>query len=72
MPHIFRFLSKETIFLPYSTTLSEKTEKSNKHRNSNLIAHAAKIVARILRRIEKEFEKVLAENLLGFTRRKRN
>jgi hypothetical protein len=45
--------------------------KCSDHRTISLIAHAAKIVAKILRRrIEKKFEDVLGEDQFGFRREK--
>ena len=46
--------------------------KCSDHRTISLIAHTAKIVARILRRrIEKKIEDVLGEDQFGFRRGKR-
>ena len=44
--------------------------KCNDHRTISLIAHTAKIVTKILRRIEKKIEEVLGEDQLGFRRGK--
>jgi hypothetical protein len=46
-----------------------KATKCSEHRTISIIAHAAKIVARILRRrIERKTEDVLGEDLFGFRR----
>jgi len=42
--------------------------KCSDHRKICLIAHTAKIVAKILRRIEKKIEHVLGEDQFGFIR----
>ena len=54
-------------------TLKKKPQatKCSDHRTISLIAHTAKIVAKILRRrIEKKIEDVLGEDQFGFRRRK--
>ena len=53
------------------TALKKKTRvtKCNDHRTINLIAHTAKIRAKILRRtIERKIEDVLEEDQFGFTK----
>jgi hypothetical protein len=63
--------SKDNIFYLTVRRFQRKAENSNEHRTTNLIAHAAKRVARLFRRrIEKKIEKILALNLSGFTRGK--
>ena len=55
------------------TALKKKPQasKCSDHRTISLIAHTAKIVAKILRRrIEKKIEDVLRENQFGFRRGK--
>jgi len=55
------------------TALKKKPQatKCSKHGTASLIAHTAKIVAKILkRRIEKKIEDVLKEDQYGFRRRK--
>jgi hypothetical protein len=48
-----------------------KATKCSDHRTMSLIAHTAKIVARILRRrIERKIEDVFGEDLFGFRRGK--
>jgi len=48
-----------------------QTTKCSDHRTISLIAHTAKIVAKILRRrIEKKIEDVLGEDQFGFRRGK--
>jgi hypothetical protein len=48
-----------------------KATKCSNHRTISIIAHAAKIVARILRRrIERKIEDALAEDQFGFRRGK--
>jgi hypothetical protein len=51
-------------------TLKKKPQatKCSDHRTINLIAHTAKIVAKILRRIEQKIENVLGEDQFGFSR----
>jgi hypothetical protein len=44
--------------------------KCSDHRTISLIVHTAKIVATILRRIEKKIEDVLGEDQFGFRRGK--
>ena len=44
--------------------------KCNDHRTISLIAHTAKIVTKILRRIEKKIQEVLGEDQFGFRRGK--
>jgi hypothetical protein len=44
--------------------------KCSDHRTISLIAHTAKIVAKILRRIEKKIEDILGEDPFGFRRGK--
>jgi hypothetical protein len=53
-------------------TLKKKPQstKCSDHRTISLIAHTAKTVATILRRIEKKIEDVLRENQFGFRRGK--
>jgi len=53
-------------------TLKKKPQatKCSDHRTISLIAHTAKIVAKILRRIEKKIEDVLGEDQFGFRRGK--
>jgi hypothetical protein len=53
--------------------LKKKTQatKCSDHRTVSLIAHTAKIVAKILRRrVEKKIEEVLGEDKFGFRRGK--
>jgi hypothetical protein len=60
-------------FTEGTTTALEKTPEATKYsdyRTFSLIARAAKIVARILRRFEREIEDVLVEDQFGFRRRK--
>jgi hypothetical protein len=47
-----------------------KATKCSDHRTISIIAHAAKIVARILRRIERKTEDALGEDQVGFRRGK--
>jgi hypothetical protein len=61
--------SKDIIF--YNNCLKEeaKPTKRSDHRIISLIAHTAKIIARILRRmIERKIEDVLGEDQFGFRR----
>ena len=44
--------------------------KCSDHRTISLIAHTAKIIAKILRRIERKIEAVLGEDQFGFRRGK--
>jgi len=50
--------------------LKKKTQatKCNDHCTLSLIAHTAKIIAKILKRIERNIEAVLAEDQFGFRR----
>jgi len=51
--------------------MKPQAAKCNDHRTISLIAHTAKIVAKILRRrIEKKIEDVLGEDQFGFRRGK--
>ena len=47
-----------------------QTTKCSDHRTISPIAHTAKIIAKILRRIEKKIEDVLGEDQFGFRRGK--
>jgi hypothetical protein len=47
-----------------------KATKCSDHRTISIIAHAAKIVERILRRIERKTEYALGEDQFGFKRGK--
>jgi hypothetical protein len=47
-----------------------KATKCSNHRTISLITHTAKIVVRILRRIERKIKDVLGEDQFGFKRRK--
>ena len=54
-----------------SCKMKPQAAKCNDHRTISLIAHTAKIVAKILRRrIEKKIEDVLGEDQFGFRRGK--
>ena len=48
----------------------KQAKKCSDHRTISLIAHTAKIIANILRRIEKKIEAVLREDQFGFRRGK--
>jgi len=52
------------------TKKNQKATKCSDHRTNRLIAHTAKIEARILRRIERNVEDVLGEDQFGFRREK--
>jgi len=64
-----------SIFIYYFLIALKKKPQATKcsdHRTINLIAHTAKIIAKILRRrIEKKIEDVLGEDQFGFRRGKR-
>ena len=59
-------------FTEVTIALKKKTQatKCSDHRTISLIAHTAKIIAKILRRIERKIEDVLGEDQFGFRRGK--
>ena len=61
------------IFTDVKMIVSKKNQKATKCSDNctiRLITHTAKIVARILRRIERNFDDIIGEVQFGFTRGK--